>query len=89
MYRMLIVDDEQLLLNGLYELFLEAEGHRLELYKASTALEALRVMSEKRIDILLSDIKMPKMSGLELGDQVKQQWPECKLIFLTGFDQFD
>ncbi|MDR6724498.1 two-component system response regulator YesN [Paenibacillus amylolyticus] len=89
MYRMLIVDDEKLLLNGLYELFLEAEGHRLEVYKASTALEALRVMSEKRVDILLSDIKMPKMSGLELGDQVKQQWPECKLIFLTGFDQFD
>lgn len=78
---MLIVDDEKLLLDGLNELFLENEGLRLELYKASTALEALMVMSEKRIDILLTDIKMPKMSGLELGDQVRQSWPECKVIF--------
>ncbi|WP_169088483.1 response regulator [Paenibacillus sp. PL91] len=89
MYRMLIVDDEKLLLDGLHELFQENEGHRLELYKASSGLEALRAMSEKRIDILLSDIKMPKMSGLELGDRVKQSWPECRLIFLTGFDEFD
>ncbi|MEV5025641.1 response regulator [Paenibacillus sp. LPE1-1-1.1] len=89
MYRMLIVDDEKLLLDGLHELFQENEGHRLELYKASSGLEALRAMSEKRIDILLSDIKMPKMSGLELGDRVKQNWPECRLIFLTGFDEFD
>lgn len=86
---MLIVDDEKLLLDGLYELFLEMEGHRLELYKASTAMEALKIMGEKRFDILLTDIKMPKMSGLELGDQVKQSWPECKIIFLTGFDEFD
>ncbi|MGO4547065.1 response regulator [Paenibacillus sp. 2TAB23] len=86
---MLIVDDEKLILDGLYELFLEMEGHRLELYKASTALEALKTMSEKRFDILLTDIKMPKMSGLELGDRVKQSWPECKLIFLTGFDEFN
>lgn len=89
MYRMLIVDDEKLLLDGLYELFLEHEGHRLELYKASGGLEALSVMSEKRIDILMSDIKMPKMTGLELGDRVKQSWPECRLIFLTGFDEFN
>ncbi len=89
MYRMLIVDDEKLLLDGLYELFLESEGHRLELYKASSAMEAMAVMSQKRIDILMSDIKMPKMSGLELGDRVKQAWPECKLIFLTGFDEFE
>ncbi|WP_337098273.1 response regulator [Paenibacillus sp. YIM B09110] len=89
MYRMLIVDDEKLLLDGLHELFQENEGHRLELYKASSGLEAIRAMSEKRIDILLSDIKMPKMSGLELGDRVKQSWPECRLIFLTGFDEFD
>ncbi|WP_138750874.1 helix-turn-helix domain-containing protein [Paenibacillus sinopodophylli] len=89
MYRMLIVDDEKLLLDGLYELFLESEGHQLELYKASSAIEALAVMSQNRIDILMSDIKMPKMTGLELGDRVKQSWPECKLIFLTGFDEFD
>jgi two-component system response regulator YesN len=89
MYRMLIVDDEKLLLDGLYELFLEFEGHQLELYKASSAIEALDVMSQNRIDILMSDIKMPKMTGLELGDRVKQSWPECKLIFLTGFDEFD
>lgn len=86
---MLIVDDEKLLLDGLYELFLESEGHRLELYKASTAQDALRTMVEKRFDILLTDIKMPKMSGLELGDRVKQSWPACKIIFLTGFDEFD
>lgn len=86
---MLIVDDERLLLDGLYQLFTEHEGHRLSIHKASNAMEALQVFNYRKIDLLMTDIKMPKMSGLELSDKVRQSWPECKIIFLTGYDEFD
>ncbi|MFD0671109.1 helix-turn-helix domain-containing protein [Cohnella sp. GCM10027633] len=88
MYRMLIVDDEKLIVDGLFEMLLEQEGDRLSLYKASSAREALAVLGDRKIDILMSDIKMPKMTGLELGDIVRQSWPECRIIYLTGFDDF-
>ncbi|SFB26501.1 two-component system, response regulator YesN [Cohnella sp. OV330] len=88
MYRMLIVDDEKLIVDGLFEMLVEQEGDRLSLYKASSAREALDVMGDRKIDILMSDIKMPKMTGLELGDIVRQSWPECRIIYLTGFDDF-
>ncbi|WP_090113865.1 helix-turn-helix domain-containing protein [Cohnella sp. OV330] len=85
---MLIVDDEKLIVDGLFEMLVEQEGDRLSLYKASSAREALDVMGDRKIDILMSDIKMPKMTGLELGDIVRQSWPECRIIYLTGFDDF-
>lgn len=88
MYRMLIVDDEKIIVDGLFEMLLEQEGDRLSLYKASSAREALAIMGDRKIDILMSDIKMPKMTGLELGDIVRQSWPECQIIYLTGFDDF-
>lgn len=89
MYQMLIVDDERLLLDGLFLLFSQNEGHRLTIHKASNAMEALNVLRSRKIDLLMTDIKMPKMSGLELGDIVRQSWPDCKIIFFTGYDEFD
>ncbi|WP_217591989.1 response regulator [Cohnella sp. GbtcB17] len=89
MYRMLIVDDEKLIVDGLYELLLEYEGDRLNLLKASSAREALEVLADRKVDILMTDIRMPKMSGLELGDVVRKSWPDCRLIYLSGYDDFD
>ncbi|MBU7595735.1 response regulator [Metabacillus halosaccharovorans] len=88
MYRMLIVDDESLILEGLYELFIES-GLDLSVYKAKSAVEAAVILAEKKMDILLTDIRMPKMTGLELADKMKDRWPEGKILFLTGFNEFD
>ena len=89
MYTMLIVDDERLLLDGLFQLFSEQQELQLSLHKASSGIEALKIIEDRKIDILLTDIKMPKMSGLELGGHASRIWPGCEIIYLTGFNEFE
>lgn len=89
MYRLLIVDDLPIIVEGLVELF-EQNGHLpLETVTAYSGEEALEVLSSRRIDIVLSDIKMPGIEGIELLREIKSQWPACKVIFLTGYNDFE
>ncbi|WP_309120942.1 response regulator [Paenibacillus sp.] len=88
MLRLLIVDDEAILLDGLVELFQSLNTLELEVYRASSAMQALRTMEQDKIDIVLTDIRMPEMSGLELFDRIRVRWPRCKVVFLTGYDDF-
>lgn len=88
MYRMLIVDDEEIITDGLFEIFNHLELD-LDLYKAYSGEEALQWMKRSRFDIVLTDINMPEMNGLELMDEIRSNWPYCKLIILTGYSNFD
>ncbi|WP_308638252.1 response regulator [Paenibacillus silvisoli] len=88
MYRLLIVDDEPIIVEGLSELFLQSE-YPLEVYQAFDGMEALAIARKLRIDILLTDIEMPEMNGIELQKEVLRLWPRCKSIFLTGYNEFD
>jgi two-component system response regulator YesN len=87
--RILILDDEPLIVDGLYEHLREVRGDEVELYRSYSAAEALGVLERLRIDVLVSDIRMPVMSGLELLEIVKRQWPRCRMLFLTGYDSFE
>ena len=87
-YRILIVDDEPFIVNGLAELCLGAEFLELEVYKAYSSSEALGWLKRAKMDIVLSDIKMPGLNGLALQKEISRQWPHCKVIFLTGYDDF-
>ncbi|SFT05590.1 response regulator [Paenibacillus sp. BC26] len=88
MYRLLIVDDEPIIVEGLSELFLQSE-YPLEVYQAFDGMEASAIARKLRIDILLTDIEMPEMNGIELQKEVLRLWPRCKSIFLTGYNEFD
>lgn len=88
-YRLLIVDDERHVVEWLGELFEEQEDIRLEIYKAQFAREALDILGRVKIDIVLSDIKMPGMDGFELADRIIDNWPQAKIIFLTGYGEFE
>lgn len=87
MYRMLIVDDLPVIVEGLVKMFGKKKPE-LELYQAYSAYQALDVLNRTRIDIVLSDIRMPGMEGTELLHEIKRHWPLCKVIFLTSFDDF-
>lgn len=89
LYRLLIVDDEDIITDSLYEVFHRLMPEKLDVCKAYSAKEALQWMSRTRIDIVLTDISMPGMNGLELSDEIQAFWPRCKVIFLTGFSEFD
>lgn len=88
MYRILIVDDEPLILNGLVQLCSRITDIELEVYATSNSQEALAWLARTKVDIVLSDIRMPGMSGLELHQEITKQWPKCKVIFLTGYSDF-
>lgn len=89
MFRLLIVDDEEIIVNSLYEIFNSLPEIELDVYKAYSAQEAIDWLSRTRIDIVLSDIMMPEIDGLQLLEEIHKRWPFCKVIFLTGYEKFD
>lgn len=89
MYRLLIVDNERLIVDNLVDLFQKSETLALEVFGVYTAAAALELMARMKIDIVLSDIRMPGMNGLELQQEINLQWPLCKVIFLSGYDDFE
>ncbi|MBF9018919.1 MULTISPECIES: helix-turn-helix domain-containing protein [unclassified Oceanispirochaeta] len=89
MYRLLIVDDEMDVVEYFHRIFLEKSCLPLEVYKAHSSREALEVMNRIRFDIILSDIKMPEMTGLQMYDVIKDRWPKCRVVFLSGVIEFE
>ncbi|WP_409344538.1 response regulator [Paenibacillus sp. MBLB4367] len=89
MYRLLIVDDEPAIVDGLVQHFQENEELELDICKAYTAFEALDIVKKTKIDIVLSDIRMPGKNGLQMIDDLLFYWPSCRIIFLTGYSEFD
>ncbi|RAP74763.1 response regulator transcription factor [Paenibacillus montanisoli] len=89
MYRLLIVDNEPFIVESVLDLFERRAIPELELLCAYSSAEALRCMQTVKIDIVLTDIRMPGMSGLELHREIMKYWPRCKVIFLTGYNDFD
>ena len=80
--RILVVDDEEIPLKRLRRI-LEKQGHLVSTYSAP--LRALDRLMEQPFDILLTDLRMPHMDGLELLDQAKLIYPDLEVIILTGF----
>lgn len=89
MYRLLIVDDEPFITDGLYRFLQNVKHLDLDIYKAYSAGEAIDWLNRTKIDIVVSDIQMPGMNGLELIKEINDKWPMCKVIFLTGFNEFE
>ncbi len=88
MYRLLVVDDEEFITDGMAELLLDDPELDLDVYKAYSGEEAIDWLRRTRMDVVLSDIHMPGMDGMELLAQIKRNWPTCRVIFLTGYDDF-
>ncbi|MCD9021721.1 response regulator [Cohnella silvisoli] len=89
MYKLLIVDDEQMIVDWLYRLFSGLQQLELDIYKAYRGDQAMSWLNRTKIDIVLTDIHMPEMNGIQLLENIKNRWPDCKVIFLTGYNQFD
>ena len=88
MKKVLIVDDEYLVRLGLRTSF-HWSLHGFEIVgEASNGEEALRVFEETDPDILLTDIKMPVMDGIELIEQVKARKPQLYVVILSNHDDF-
>ena len=79
----LVVDDDNLVLD-VVEAFIEQLGHKVLL--AGSGHEALKVAKEhdSKVDLLLTDVMMPNMNGLELAEAMVADSPDVKVVFMSG-----
>ncbi|MBL8601446.1 MAG: response regulator [Myxococcales bacterium] len=80
--RVLVVDDEQMIREILAD-FLSLEGFRVR--TAPNGREALRELELNEYDLVLSDLKMPEMGGLELLEHLRARWPRVVTVIMTAF----
>ena len=89
MYAIMIVEDEELIRQGLTSLVDYEQFGMTVINQAKNGREAWEKFQDQPADILLTDINMPQMNGLDLAHLVKEQSPSCHIIFLTGYDDFE
>jgi DNA-binding NtrC family response regulator len=78
----LVVDDEPLVRRSLSE-FLTLQGYTVSI--AANGREALDLLRDYSADIVITDLKMPEIGGLQLLKQIKKSYPETRVIMVTGF----
>lgn len=89
MYKVLLVDDERIITEGMSKVInWESIGTNL-IGTARNGIEAFSIIEQQQPDIVISDIKMPGMNGLELVAKVHSVFPEIRFILLSGFSEFD
>jgi DNA-binding NtrC family response regulator len=82
--RILIVDDEEIVVRSCQRIL---DGDAYETESAADGWEALRRIDEKSFDVLILDIMMPKIDGLQVLQQVKERHPDIDVIMMTGLSQ--
>ena len=88
-YNVLIADDEPIILEGM-KLVIKWEELGLNIIETvPDGKKALEVIENNHIDILITDIRMPEMDGIELLKAVKHKYPQIKVIILSGHDDFN
>ncbi|KIL41558.1 hypothetical protein SD70_06780 [Gordoniibacillus kamchatkensis] len=89
MYKIIIVDDDEEVREGIIEC-IDWNSHGFEVAaECSDGSEALAAARKHKPDLILSDICMPYMDGIELARQIQTVSPHTKVIILTGYDDFD
>ena len=88
-YTVVAADDEDELREAMCTMIPWQElGYRL-VGSAGNGLDALQLVEELRPDLLLTDIRMPFISGIELARQVREVRPATQIAFLSGYDEFE
>jgi two-component system response regulator YesN len=89
MIKLVIVDDEKhdidLIINGISwdEIFIEVVGF------AEDGEPAIKLIRETQPDIVITDIKMPVKTGIHLANLIREEYPDIKIIFISGYQDFN
>ena len=88
MYKVVLVDDEEIVLAGIQKVY-HLEDYGFQVAGAFTdASEALEQLEQLAPELIITDMKMPKMSGLEFIDRAKIIVPNAEFVVLSGHDDF-
>ena len=83
--KLLVVDDEDYIRNGVVASLNWGEIGIKELKEANDGLKGLEIANEFEPDIILADIRMPRMDGISMVYKVRENNPECCVIFMSGY----
>src|SRR5208283_5745700 len=80
--RVLIIDDEDIVRVSCRRI-LVPEGYEVETTKS--AAEGFDILAEGDIDVVVTDLKMPQIDGMQVVKKVKEEWPDTEVIMITGY----
>lgn len=89
MYTAILVDDERIVLDTLANYMDWASMHIQVVATSGNGKDALEKVAALRPDILITDVKMPFMDGIELAQRVHALFPEIQIVFLSGYNEFE
>lgn len=87
MMNILIADDEKIEREGIRYLLSLEKGER-RIFEAANGKQAMQILRTENIDMILTDIKMPVMDGLELARRAKELFPEIRIVIFSGYNDF-
>ena len=85
MWKLLIVEDQAIVRQGL-KLMLEQDEQIQVIGEAANGKEAIQFLEKHAVDIVLMDVRMPEMNGIEATRVIKKRWPQIKILILTTFN---
>ena len=84
--RILVVDDEEIVIRSCLRILGDGD---YEVEAVQSGWEALRKIDESHYDVVILDIMMPKMDGLEVLQRVKESYPDVEVVMITGLSQIE
>ena len=86
MIKVIIADDHKIVLEGLSSL-IEPEKEITTIGKALNGIEVMDILKENEADVVILDIEMPKMDGIETAKLIREQFPDVKILILTMYNE--
>lgn len=88
MYRVLIADDEEIERLSFSRKLKKYFGESCEVFHAENGMQAILAVDKNDTPIVIMDIGMPGMNGVEAAEWIRKSHPDCVIIFLTAYDDF-
>ena len=89
MEKVMLVEDEEFILQGIRYIIEWKEMSMEVVHMAHNGREALELFKKEPVDIVVTDVEMPFMSGLELMEEIRKLSPRTRCIILSGYDEFE
>jgi len=84
--KILVIDDEDIVRTSCKRT-LVPEGYDVRLVK--NGFDGFKLLEEEEIDLVLTDLKMPEIDGIEILGRIKEKWPRVEVIIITGYQTVD
>ena len=88
-YSMIVIDDEKIIRDGLEKFIRKTECEFDVVQTFEDGIDAVKFLEENRVDLVLTDICMTEMSGLDVAKYVQEKMPDTELVVLSGYRDFE